>query len=173
MKLFVAAGLLTLLTPIFAAPLNGTASSSTQTATSSAGQATSSPMAKKYPSISFTPADSPPLVPLFNTSEAKSPAVLEALHTIPFPRTLLSTLAHAQGLFVPLMGVLGHSFDGRERILSISDWLSIVCRVGCRLDAEYVFANNVHGLTIVGWDAAKINELNMTASQPTMVRPCT
>ena len=121
-------------------------------------------MAKKYPSISFTPADSPPLVPLFNTSEAKSPAVLEALHTIPFPRTLLSTLAHAQGLFVPLMGVLGHSFDGRERILSISDWLSIVCRVGCRLDAEYVFANNVHGLTIVGWDAAKINELNMTAA---------
>lgn len=134
------------------------------TSTSTAPPMTTSKAAvNKYPSIKFTPTDSAPLVPLFNETGA-DPAVLKALKTIPFPRTLLSTLAHAQGLFVPLMGVLGSSFDGKTRQLPISDWLMIVCRVGIRLDAEYVFANNVYGLTIVGWDYPKIDSLNMSSA---------
>ncbi|KAI5462805.1 hypothetical protein BGZ63DRAFT_379734 [Mariannaea sp. PMI_226] len=115
----------------------------------------------KFSNIKFSPKDSLPLVPLFNTTGA-DPAVLEALKTIPFPRTLLSTLAHAQGLFVPLMGVLGGEFVGTTRILPIADWLTIVCRTGIQLDAEYVFDNNAHGLEIIGWSYDKINSLNMT-----------
>lgn len=117
----------------------------------------------KWPNINFSPKDSEPLVPLFNSTDA-DPAVLKALKTIPFPRTLLSTLANAQGLFVPLMGVLGGAFDGRIRILPIGDWLTIVCRTGIRLDAEYVFDNNAHALEIIGWSFDKINSLNMTTT---------
>ncbi|KAK3368345.1 hypothetical protein B0H63DRAFT_565056 [Podospora didyma] len=134
---------------------------STSTTTTSSGGTVTSAAPGKYPSIVFTPADSPPLVPLFDTTNA-DPAVIKALKTIPFPRTMLSTLAHAEGLFVPLMGVLGSSFDGTKRNLAIDDWLMIVCRTGILLDAQYVFDNNVHGLTIVGWDFNKINSLNMT-----------
>jgi len=86
------------------------------------------------------------------------------LKTIPFPRALLSTLAHAQGLFKPLMGLLGGGFDGRIRILPLSDWALVVLRVGCRLDAEYVFANNVLAAEVIGWSTDKINSLNITAA---------
>lgn len=137
----------------------GTATTlSTVTATGTSG-----PKPKKYPSINFTPADSPPLVPLYNSTGA-DPEVVKALKTIPFPRTLLSTLAHAEGLFVPLMGILGHSFDGKVRILPITDWFTIVLRVACRLDAQYVFDNNVFGMEVVGVPQPKINSFNMTAA---------
>lgn len=159
MKFLTSLSFLSAMTLVVAMP----ASISTTTA-SAVPAATSSvipPPMHKWPNITFTPKDSLPLVPLFNATDA-DPAVIKALKTIPFPRTMLSTLAHAQGLFIPLMGVLGGAFDGRIRILPIADWLTIVCRTGIRLDAEYVFDNNAHALEIIGWSFDKINALNMS-----------
>lgn len=160
MKLFTVVSFLSAIASVVAVPTNVSA---TATSTAPAATGTGAPE-NKWPNITFPPKDSPPLVPLFNTTGA-SPEVLKALDTIPFPRTLLSTLAHAQGLFVPLMDVLGSSFNGLTRILPIGDWLTIVCRTGILLDAQYVFDNNVHALEIIGWSFDKINSLNMSSSE--------
>jgi len=160
MKFLAFLSFASLLSLMVAAPQNPPSIATSSAPTSSVTDGIPPPQ-HMYPNITFTPTDHLPLVPLFNDTGA-DPAVIKALKTIPFPRTLLSTLAHAQGLFVPLMGILGGSFDGLIRILPIEDWLMIVCRTGIRLDAEYVFDNNAHALEIVGWSFDKINSLNMS-----------
>ena len=103
---------------------------------------------------------SSPLVPLADSSTL-SFAAQQALLTIPFKRNLLSTLANAEGLFVPLMGVLGGTFDARIRILPGLDWQLIVLRIGKRADAPYVYNNNVIAASIMGMPMDKINALDM------------
>lgn len=101
-----------------------------------------------------------PLVPLADSSTLPF-AAQQALLTIPFKRNLLSTLANAKGLFVPLMGILGGTFDARIRILPGVDWQLIVLRIGKRADAPYVYSNNAIAASIMGMPMDKINSFDM------------
>lgn len=101
-----------------------------------------------------------PLVPLVD-EKTLTFAAQQALLTIPFKRNLLSTLGHAQGLFVPLMGILGGCFDGRVRTLPGVDWQLIVLRIGKRLDAGYVFHNNAYAAFVMGMPQEKIDAFDM------------
>ena len=101
-----------------------------------------------------------PLVPLADSSTLPF-AAQQALLTIPFKRNLLSTLANAKGLFVPLMGILGGTFDARIRILPGVDWQLIVLRIGKRADAPYVYSNNAIAASIMGMPKDKIDSFDM------------
>lgn len=103
------------------------------------------------------------LLPLVDPSTL-TPAGQLALQTIPFKRNMLSTLAWASGLFIPLMGILGGCFDGRVRILPGQDWQLVVLRVAHVLDAPYVYDNNQYAAQIMGMPMSKINNFNMSST---------
>jgi hypothetical protein len=102
------------------------------------------------------------LIPPIDNSTLSAAGYL-ALQTIPFKRNMLSTLAWATGLFIPLMGILGGCFDGRVRQLPGQDWQLIVLRVGHVLDAKYVYDNNQYAAQIIGMPVEKINNFNMSS----------
>jgi hypothetical protein len=106
------------------------------------------------------PPDSPPLIQPIDTSELKF-ETQQALQVIPFKRTLLSTLARAQPIFIPLAATLGTTFDGTKRILPAQDWQLIVLRIGKRANAPYVFTNNVFAAEVMGMPEAKRNSFDM------------
>ena len=103
------------------------------------------------------------LLPLIDPTTL-SPAGQLALQTIPFKRNILSTLAWATGLFIPLMGILGGCFDGHVRILPGQDWQLVVLRVAHVLDAPYVYDNNQYAAQIIGMPLIKIKSFNMSSS---------
>jgi hypothetical protein len=69
-------------------------------------------------------------------SKAATPAVAEALTTLPFERNIFKLLANADTLFVPFMKLLSSCW-GEGRALKSSEWQLTVLRTSSLLDAPY------------------------------------
>jgi hypothetical protein len=74
-------------------------------------------------------------------SKTASPAVAEALTTLPFERNIFKLLANADTLFVPFMKLLSSCW-GEGRALKSSEWQLTVLRTSSLLDAPYVWDVN-------------------------------
>ncbi|PYI30691.1 hypothetical protein BP00DRAFT_495699 [Aspergillus indologenus CBS 114.80] len=102
------------------------------------------------------------LIPYVDPNTAPSD-IQERLKVLPFRRNILLVLAHSQGLFPHISGLLGACFDGKQRKLSLFDWQVVVLRVAHSLDAKYVWDVNIPVAEAFGFPPEKAEAMGCSA----------
>ncbi|RAH72223.1 uncharacterized protein BO66DRAFT_390346 [Aspergillus aculeatinus CBS 121060] len=102
------------------------------------------------------------LIPYVDPDTAPS-VIQERLKVLPFRRNILLILAHSQGLFPHISGLLGACFDGKQRKLSLFDWQVVVLRVSRALDAKYEWDVNVPVAEAFGFPPEKAEAMGCSA----------
>ncbi|KAI1399164.1 AhpD-like protein [Hypoxylon fuscum] len=82
------------------------------------------------------------LVPYVDANTAP-PQIAKMIKVHDFRRNIFLTLAHSQGLFPNVMGVIGGCFRGETRTVPLLDWQLIVLRVATKVGAKYMYDVNL------------------------------
>ncbi|CAK1358025.1 hypothetical protein CB0940_07317 [Cercospora beticola] len=102
------------------------------------------------------------LVPYVDAATAP-PAIAEKLKVLPFRRNIFHLLAHSEGLFPHLIGVIGSCFNGEARTVQLLDWQLIVLRTATTLKAKYEYDVNLPVAELYEMPQAKIDAMGCSA----------